>query len=120
MSLKLGCKCCKFAGLKNGSYPKYEVTTKDAMQTANFEKHDRNPKHRAAAISFLTKTLEWVIDAPTKQEFESLCEAIRQGNATCKTRKMARMTWCLNEAIKSEDQKYVLNICLLMGLEVFP
>ena len=106
-SVKLGCKCCNFAGVQCGSFPNYAVSTADAMQAVNFLKHQSGPKHKHAVVCFLTGHPDPALGSPSQQEFESLCEEISNGRATCGSTKRAQMTWCISEAIKSVDQQRI-------------
>lgn len=115
----LGCKVCAAAG-NVGNFPAYKVCTVSALQVANFKKHAAAPHHKSAALEYLTKdtgsdpglspssasALGYNI-APLAEEFRSLVAAIRKGEATCTSRKHAKMTWCITEAIKIMDQRHL-------------
>ena len=106
-SIALGCKCCKFAGVKVGAFSNYEVKTPTGMQAVNFLKHHESRKHQAAVISYLSESPDPTIGAPSASEFNDLCDEIEHGHGTCSELKHAKMTFCLAESIKSFDQDYV-------------
>ena len=98
-----GCKCCKFAGLQ-GAFGTYTVTTADALQLVNFQKHASSTKHQAAAASWMVNTVDAGLGAPSHAEYQNLISRLEGGQATCGSMKEAQMTWTLSEAIKSADQ----------------
>lgn len=106
-SREVGVQVLQICRVPCGNFPNYAVSTADAMQSVNFKKHCRSPKHKAAVICFLTGHPDAALDAPSHQEFESVCEEISQGKATVGTTRRAQMTWCISEAIKSVDQNKI-------------
>ena len=106
-SIALGCKCCKFAGVKVGAFSNYEVKTPAGMQAVNFLKHHESRMHQGAVISYLSESPDPTIGAPSVSAFNDLCDEIAHGHGTCSELKRAKMTFCLAESIKSFDQDYV-------------
>ena len=115
----VGCKVCAAAG-NGGPFPQYKVGTMGALQKANFVKHAASQHHKGAALTFLTggrssdglsRPLPTAIGfntAPSAEEFKAVIDAITQLQATCSSRKQAKMTWCIAEAIKIIDQRHLL------------
>ena len=102
--VKLGCKCCSFAKVQVGAFPKYDVGTVTAMQAINFQKHEGSRHHVAAVQSFLEGTIDVSMNAPSEQEFSDLCDRILAGRGTCSTPKDVAMTYCVSEGILSVSQ----------------
>ena len=103
----VGCKVCKFAKVPVGAFDNYEVKTASALQSENFVKHERNPKHKAAVIDYLNNKPGSLIGAPTEQEFKSIANEALHGHGTCDTLKRSKMTYCISEGMKSIDQGHV-------------
>ena len=101
-----------------GNFPDYKVGTVSALQVINFRKHAANHHHKSAALKFLSDapcsaglspspTAIGYNISPPAEEFRSLIEAIKKGEATCSSKKPARMTWCIAEALKIMDQRHL-------------
>ena len=81
------------------------------MQECNILKHSNNKRHKAAVKVFLSchghkDSVVGSLTAPSKAEYDKVCDAILKGEATCRTAKECKMTWTVAEALKSEDQKH--------------
>ena len=106
----VGCKCCKAAGVVNLAFTDFKVCTVAGLQAINFKAHENNLHHRTAAAQYGAGSCVndvAVNAAPTADEFNVVVDAINDGKATCSSRKQAKMTWCLCEAIKSIDQRFI-------------
>ena len=104
--LTIGCKCCKAAGLK-GAFAQYQVSGLHSLYKTNFKKHHENPNHKKAVTTYMLGDDSHLFGAPPANEFRELADVIMKGQGCCGTRKLAKMSWCLAEAIKSVDQKFV-------------
>ena len=100
----VGCKCCKFVGLTS-PFGAYSVNTANALQAVNFEKHQRNDKHKAAVICFINNSPDPTIGAPCVDEFKALADEVVHGNGTCNSMKRAKMTFCIAEG---QEDLYIL------------
>ncbi|CAE8641554.1 unnamed protein product [Polarella glacialis] len=107
----VGCKRCKAAGVVNVAFADFKVRTVAGLQAINFKAHENNLHHRTAAAKYgvgsCINDVAGINAAPTADEFNVVVDAVNEGKATCSSRKQAKMTWCLSEAIKSIDQRFI-------------
>ena len=107
------CKACRAAAVNPPVWSSLQV-----LQSCNFSRHASSKQHRAAVRCFLEKTstdsgenilarAQTCIGAPSEEEFQNLLNNIRDGKATCGSRKESKMTFCVAESMKSVDQKFI-------------
>ena len=113
-SVLIGCRCC--AAAKNrGAYASYSVLP-SSLKRSNLSRHHREPFHRSAARKFLHDDGASPSDtgfnsAPHVDEFGKTIDAINAGNATLGSKRAAKLTWCLAEAIKILDLNFLRTAC---------
>lgn len=109
----VGCKCC--AAAKNfGPFASYLVRI-GTLAASNLAKHHKSWYHVQAAKRYATGTdiALGFNGAPQLEEFAKTAEAVKAGTATLSTRRSAKLTWCLAEALKVLDQRFVQRPCVV-------
>ncbi len=83
------------------------------FKICNFKRHQKSPNHLTATSVFL-KIKEDSIGAPSAEEFRHAWEQLRGGNSgragkldLGQYKKCRRMFWCLCEAMKDLDRRFL-------------
>ena len=107
--LGVGCKVCRAAGFLTTTFGAYEVTSKDAIQLCNLQKHSQRGMHKAAVTAFLAGRLddaESSIMCPTWDRFKQVADDTVAGGTLGSSNSLhRRITWCLKEALCAEDRE---------------
>lgn len=103
-----GCECCAYAG-NHGALAEFRVNSVSGLQSCNFAKHQQSPHHKAAAIAYVLDKASEGNAAPPVSFFKDLLEDIAKGSASTQGRKAAQGVWCLNEALKFIDRRFLAN-----------
>ena len=79
-----------------------------ALQSSHLTRHAESSAHKAAAAAAIGND-DPLVGAvpPSADEFMHLMERISEGAATCSSRKQAKMTWCVCEAMKARGQAFI-------------
>ena len=111
--LGVGCRACAFAGFTT-RFGLYQVTTVDALQKVNFDKHERSPAHKAAIKAFNDERsganvdkamVRRSVNCPPLDTFKQIGDSIVDGSGRIgSTPFKGRVMWCLKEALAAEDR----------------
>ena len=103
----LGCNACSAVGCKT-AWGKVAVRSLGMLQPYCFRRHGNSTHHKEALrhIDVAGKCVPAVSDVlcPSTDVFEKLIDDILDGELGTVGRKRKQLLWCVEEAIKSEDQ----------------
>ena len=105
LGMAVGCKCCHAAGLQ-GRFATYSISSTSALQSEKFQRHQNNPRHKAAVAAYLSG-VKYDGFSPSQDAFFTIMDALKAGDASDSSWKSSRgrkIAWCVLEAIKEHDQ----------------
>ena len=105
----LGCKICSQQGGASGNLAKF--MTMSSLQLGNLRKHHNSASHKKAARLFAAGEMQErelkVSLAPSAESFAEILADLKDNKPLFSTRKSSKMVWCLAEAMKAADQKFL-------------